>query len=1002
MINPTLIFTEHPHPSLHAGRGRGWVPPNNTPRFIILLFIFMSGFFSPKPAISQENGKIWVDSVYNSLTIEQRIAQLMVIRAYSWKDSTYCDSLVQVVKKYNVGGVCFFKGSPVKQAILTNRLQKETQTPPLITIDAEWGIGMRLDSAFSFPRQMALGAISDDSLIYEMGRMIGKSCRRLGIQVNYAPVADINNNPKNPVISFRSFGENREDVTRKSAMYMHGLQDEGIMATAKHFPGHGDTDSDSHLTLPVINHSRQRLDSVELYPFRALIREGVRGVMVAHLFVPCLDSATNTPTTLSEKVITGLLREQLGFKGYIFTDALDMKGVTKHFRPGEIEVKALQAGNDVLLLPQHVDIAIKGIKTAIDSGWISDSLLAARCKRMLALKQELGVSHHKMISLDNLVADLNPPEAEALRQEMVNGSITLIKNELQLVPLTGLDHRRIAVLSIGDSMPNLFQSTLNQYMKLGVFNLPRKFSKIHSDSIVKQVSNFDFVLLGIHGITSNAADTFGLTHSMIRLVDTLTRVNRTILTLFGTPYSLEKIPNLNKPEAILVAYQDNPSTELAAAEVIFGGIGAKGKLPVTSAMFPYRTGDETVKTRLEFIMPGEIGIPPKALDVIDSIALKGIELRAYPGCQLLLAKDGKIFYAKSFGQPRYEDTVKVTMQHIYDLASVTKVAATTLAVMKLYDEGRLNPDDNLGKYLPFLTGSNKSNLVIRDVMTHQAGLQDWIPFYKSTLLNGQPDPAIYQPQQSDEFQVRVAHDLFIHSGYSDTIYKRIIDSPLRSSREYKYSDMGFYLLRLVVERISHQPFEKFLDSAFYKPLGLSTMGFKPREKFNLPRLIPTEYDNEFRKQLVWGDVHDPGAAMLGGVSGHAGLFSDAFDLAVILQMLLQNGTYGGKEYFSPATVREFTRVQFPAKGNRRGLGFDKPPLNPVFDGPTCRSASPRSFGHSGFTGTYIWADPDNGLIYIFLSNRVYPSAANQKLSEMNIRTNIHQAAYDLLQRYQIK
>ena len=520
--------------------------------------------------------------------------------------------------------------------------------------------------------------------------------------------------------------------------------------------------------------------------------------------------------------------------------------------------------------------------------------------------------------------------------------------------------------------------------------------------MIKQVSGFDFVILGIHGINSNAADTFGLTRDMIRLIDTVARVNRTILTLFGTPYSLEKIPELNKPEAIVVAYQDNPSTETAAAEVIFGGIGARGKLPVTSAVFPYGTGDETEKTRLEFIMPEEIGIPRQSLDVIDSIAKNGIELRAYPGCQILLAKDGKIFYVKAFGQPRYEDTVKVTMQHIYDLASVTKVAATTLAIMKLYDEGRLNPGDSLGKYLPFLKGSDKSNLLIRNVMAHQAGLEDWIPFYKSTLRNGQPDPAIYQPEQSTEFTVRVAHDLFIRSSYSDTIYQHIIESPLRASRDYKYSDLGFYLLRRIVEQISHQPFDKYLDSIFYKPLGLSTMGFKPGERFNISRIIPTEYDNEFRKQLVWGDVHDPGAAMLGGVSGHAGLFSNAYDLAVILQMLLQNGTYGGKQLLSPATVREFTRVQFPGKGNRRGLGFDKPTLNPKLDGPTCFGASPRSFGHSGFTGTYIWADPANGLIYVFLSNRVYPNAANQKLSEMNIRTNIHQAAYDLLQRYQIK
>ncbi|MDP1624029.1 MAG: glycoside hydrolase family 3 N-terminal domain-containing protein [Bacteroidales bacterium] len=971
-------------------------------KFNILAGLCMLVFFWTGPVSGQGVDYQWVDSVYKSLTPDQRIAQLLVIRAYSSKDSIYNDSLVRIVKQHGIGGVCFFKGSPVRQAILTNRLQQESQTPMLITIDAEWGVGMRLDSAFSFPRQMALGAMDNDSLIYEMGRLVGRSCKRLGIQVNFAPVADINNNPNNPVINFRSFGENREQVARKSMMYMKGMQKEGVMAVAKHFPGHGDTDSDSHYTLPVINHLLQRLDSVELYPFRVLIREGLAGVMVAHLYIPSFDSVKDTPATLSKNVITGLLKEQLKFRGYVFTDALDMKGVTKYFKPGEIEVIALQAGNDILLLPKNAAIAIRGIRTAIDSGWMSDSLLEARCKRMLALKYELGLKRAPVIKLDSLIADLNPPEAEVLNREMVNSSMVLLKNELRIIPLTGLDRRKIAVLSMGDSTVNLFQSTLNRYAAMGTCNIPRKFKKALADSIFKQVSACDILIIGLHGITSNAANKFGFTNEMIRLIDTLTRVNRTILTLFGTPYAMAVIPNITKPEAILVAHQDNPTTETAAAEAIFGGIGVNGKLPVTSSVFAYGTGDETEKTRLELVLPEELGIPRQALNVIDSIALAGIASYAYPGCQVLLAKDGKIFYEKAFGQPRYEDTVKVTMRHLYDLASVTKVAATTLVMMKLYDEGKIKPDDNLGKYLPMLKGSNKSHLLIRDVMTHQAGLQDWIPFYKSTLKNGQPDPALYQPEPSAKFPVRVAQNLYIRKDYADTVYQSIISSSLRTSPDYKYSDVGFILLRLIAEQVSGQPFDQYLAETYYKPLGLSTMGFNPRGRFDLSRLIPTEYDNDFRLQLLWGDVHDHGASMLGGIAGHAGLFSNAIDLAVILRMLLQEGSYGGKQFLSPATVREFTRVQYPENGNRRGLGFDKPMLNPLLDGPSCSGTSPQSFGHSGFTGTYIWADPANGLIYVFLSNRIHPSAANNKLSEMNIRTNIHQSVYDLFERYQIK
>jgi len=972
------------------------------PAVIVIGFLGMIAGLAAQPVRKQTVQNHWVDSVYNSLSVEQRIAQLCIIRAWSWKDSIYNDSLIQIIRKYNPGGVCFFKGSPVRQAMLTNQLQQHAQTPLLVAIDAEWGLGMRLDSAFSFPRQMALGAISDDSLIYKMGLLIGKNCRRMGIHINFAPVADVNNNPLNPVINFRSFGENRELVTRKSILYMKGMQAAGIMTTAKHFPGHGDTETDSHLTLPVINHDRKRLDSVELYPFKALIKEGVMGMMIAHLYVPCLDTAINTPTTLSEKVITGLLKQELGFRGFVVTDALDMQGVTKFYKPGEIEMKALQAGNDILLLPLGMEMAIRGIKTAIDSGLVSMDTLEARCRRILALKFHLGLREKPIIALENLVDDLNQPEAEALRQEMVNESITVLKNELKMIPLTGLDRRKIAVLSMGDSLPNLFQHTLNRYVHMKMFNVPSNFAKLYADSIIKQVNDFDIVIIGMHGIKSNAADTFGITLDMIRLIDTVTRVNRTIITLFGTPYALPWIPNLNKTEAIVVAYQDNPSTELAAAGVIFGGIAAQGKLPVTSSVFPFGAGDKTEKTRLAYVLSEETGIPRRELKAIDSIALEGLKLNAYPGCQILLAKNGKIFYEKAFGQPRYEDTVKVTMQQIYDLASVTKIAATTLAVMKLCEQGKLEIDDSLGKHLPTLKGSNKANLRIRDIMAHQAGLQDWIPFYKSTLLNAHPNPAIYQAEQSPEFPVRVAQNLYIRKDYADTIFKLIKDSPLRPNRDYKYSDLGFYMLRMVVEQLTGMGFDHYLDTTFYRPLGLQSMGFNPRNRFPLSQIIPTEYDTVFRNQLIWGDVHDPGAAMSGGVSGHAGLFSNAYDLAVILQLLLQDGSYGGKDYLLPATIREYTHVQFPEKGNRRALGFDKPMLHNAPDGPSCKGTSRESYGHSGFTGTYIWADPSNDLLYIFLSNRVYPNAGNHKLSELNIRTNIHQVAYDLLRKYQIK
>ncbi|MCK9203779.1 MAG: serine hydrolase [Bacteroidales bacterium] len=967
------------------------------------LFVFLSVLFQFSfNGIHAQVDSIWVDSVFRSLSPEQRIAQLLIIRAYSDRDSVYNDSLINIIRTSDVGGICFFKGSPVRQALLTNRMQQSSQTPLLISIDAEWGLGMRLDSAFSFPRQMALGAIGDDSLIYSMGRMVAKSCQRMGIHINWAPVADINNNPDNPVISFRSFGEDRQAVTRKCVLYMKGMQDEGIMAVAKHFPGHGDTDTDSHLTLPVIRHTKERMDSVELYPFRKLIREGIKGIMIAHLYLPCYDSSDHVPATLSKNVITQLLKEEMGFKGIIITDALDMQGVTKYFKPGEIEVKALMAGNDLLLLPQNTESAIQGIKQAIDSGMIAQSVIDEKCRRILQLKYNLKLNQPCRIDIANLIRDINPPEAITLRKKMVDASVTILKNEMGTIPLRGLDRRKIAALSVGDTALTLFQETLKRYMPLDLFNVPKKVPGKVSDSLCKLLNNYDILIIGIHGINSNKTDSFGITKQMAALIDTLILTDRTILVLFGTPYSLSRISHRTKPEAIVVAYQDNPVTESATGQIIFGGISASGKLPVTALPFPILSGSETDKNRLSFNTPEDLGIPHDALNIIDSIANLGIELKAYPGCQILFAKNGKIFYDKNFGHPRYDDTLKVTSNQIYDLASVTKVAATTLAIMKLYDEGKIKLDESLGNYLPELKGTNKASLRIRDVMAHQAGLQGWIPFYLSTLKNSSPNPAIYSDTPSMEFPFRVAERLYIRRDYPDTIFKRIIDSPLLPGNHYKYSDLGFYLLPEMIEKISGQPFDQYLDENFYKPLGLYSTGFRPREWAGLSMIIPTEYDTTFRKQVVWGDVNDQGAAMLGGISGHAGLFSNARDMAVVLQMILQNGSYGGRQYLSPSTIREFTRVQFPENGNRRGLGFDKPLLYYSPDGPSCDSAPPQSFGHSGFTGAYIWADPVNDLLYVFLSNRVYPSASNQKLSELNLRTQIHQAVYDILRKYHIK
>ncbi len=969
------------------------------------LIFFLALFFLTGPLIQAQgiprSDSLWADSVFRKLTPEEKIAQLFIIRAYSYKDSTYRDSLSGVVLKNQPGGICFFKGMPFAQAVFTNRLQKISKVPLLISIDAEWGLGMRLDSATAFPRPITLGAISNDTLIYQVAARIAADCRRLGIQINFAPVADINCNPDNPVINFRSFGENKYRVSAKSLQYMRGLQDNGVMAVAKHFPGHGDTDSDSHLTLPVIRHTRERMDSVELFPFKTLINNGIKGIMIAHLYLPCYDSSLNAASTLSKPVVTRLLKEDLGFRGFVITDALDMQGVIKYFKPGEIELKALQAGNDILLLPKQVEEAIRVIKAAADSNLFPWAEIDRRCFRILMLKSGLGASN-KPVSTQNLYSDLNTRASLALQKEGFASALTVVKNELGLIPLISLDKRHIAYLGIGDRPGMEFSEALNSYAKVNPFFLPRKFSRTEKDSVIGMLKNFDVIIIGLHNMTGYPADSFNLSKQTLNLADTLSKISRTVLVVFGNPYSLSLLPKPVKTESILVAYQDFPVTRLLAAEVLFGGISSQGHLPVSPAGFRYGTGEETDKTRISFAMPEETGLTEASLGIIDSLALDGIAKGAYPGCEVLLAKNGKVFYNKAFGHPQYNDTISVNTNDLYDIASVTKIAATTLAVMKLFDQDKLSVDDSLGKFLPYLAGSNKSALIIRDVMTHQAGLQSWIPFYKSHISPGGLNEKVFSRDSGSVFPSKVADSLFISKAWQDTVYRQIARSPLGEKGKYLYSDLGFYLLRQVVERISGKPFDMYLDETFYGPLGLHHTCFNPYKRFARGMIMPTENDTEFRHQLIRGYVHDPGAAMLGGISGHAGLFTNALELGVIMQMLMNQGTYGGKQFFSPSTVRTFTSCQFPGSGNRRALGFDKPLRNYKPDSPTCEGASQESYGHSGFTGTYTWADPANGLVYVFLSNRVCPSTANQKLRDMNIRTNIQQAAYDLFEKFGVK
>jgi beta-N-acetylhexosaminidase len=966
----------------------------------------------------------WADSVFNTLSPDERLGQLFMVAAWSNKGHEHTAELSALISKYGIGGLIFFQGGPIRQAHMTNTLQSVSKVPLLIAMDAEWGLGMRLDSTMSFPRQMMLGAIDNNQLIYRMGAEIARQMRRLGVQVNFAPVLDINNNPDNPVIGSRSFGEDRWNVSSKGLAYMLGMQDNKVLAVGKHFPGHGDTNVDSHYGLPVIPFSRERLDSLELFPFQHLINAGLGGIMSAHLHVPVLDSSKNVAASVSKAVINDLLIEELGFEGLIFTDALNMKGVSDYFQPGELELLALQAGNDVLLFPEDVPRAIAHLKREIRRGNISQDMIDLRCRRILAMKHWAGLNDYRPVSVAGLVKDLNTKDGELLHRELIEKAITLVENNQSLLPLQRIDTLNMASLVFSRQDSNAFMRTLSLYKEMDQFQLTRETGFQEMMNVVNRLIAYDLVIIGVHDTDMRVTRQFGITPLITDVVRRISEHTRVVLTVFGSPYSLSYFDHLPGLSAILISYEDNAFTQSYSAQLIFGGIPASGVLPVKAAEgYPAGTGIKTNPgNRLKYSIPEEVGMSSETLEQIDTIVLNAIARRAMPGCQVLVAKNGTVVYHKSFGHHTYRNERKVEDSDLYDLASITKITASMPAIMMLYERGLIHPDKRLSSILPTLAGTDKGEMLIGDVLTHQARLPAWIPFYQRTYQTLFPDEelfsrtlslthpyrlansfflnrnyrfseGIFSSRPDSDFNIRVAENFYMNRSYIDTVYRLIDESELRPRKEYLYSDLGYYFLLRAIEGLTFERLDYFVEQHFYSRLGASTMGYLPLRKFPQSRIVPTENDVAFRRQTLQGHVHDPGAAMLGGVGGHAGLFSNANDLAKFMQMYLWKGEYGGEQFFQPSTIDLFTSCQYCDSGNRRGLGFDKPETDPKKNGPSSKLASPESFGHSGFTGTIAWADPVHQLVYIFLSNRIYPDQLNNLLTDLNVRTRIQDVIY---------
>ena len=941
----------------------------------------------------------WADSVLKTLTLDEKIGQLIMVDAHPQKDKKHWEQVGEYVSRYKVGGVIFFKSGPKQLALMSNYLQAKAHIPLIMSIDGEWGLAMRMDSVLSFPIQMALGAIKDNQLIYEMGKTIAQHLKRLGIQINFAPVLDINNNPLNPVINIRSFSDNKKMVVEKATYYMQGLQDEHVLAVGKHFPGHGDTQTDSHHDLPYLGFSRKRLDSLELYPFKELIKRGIGGIMVAHLDVPALDPINKRPTTLSHEVVTDLLRNEMGFEGIIFTDALNMKGATKYFKPGEAALKALLAGNDILLYPEEIPWAIQYIKEAISDSILCPEELDEHVKKVLKLKYWTGLDHCRYVDTTHLYQDLNNAKDLLLIRKLTEQSLTVVKNDNQILPLQKLDTLKIAFLNLEPKNAKVFYDYLSFYAPIDIINVAEKPTIQQINQLLDTLKNYNLIITSLHQTNRYAFRTFNFSNESLNLLKELDKLNKKIiLALFASPYSLRIVPEIKSIQSIIMSYESNSVTQELTAQLVFGGIAAYGKLPVSvSANYPIYKGFDIVKPiRLKYTIPEELGINAQKLAKADSIINRAILLEAFPGCQVLVAKDGKIFYHKAFGKLFY-DSIPNTLQTLYDIASVTKIAATTLATMALYDQDKIDIHKEVGDYLKMALNTDKEHLSISDILSHQARLTAWIPFYKTMISDSIKKKNYFSNQYSNEFPYEVAENLYAQKGMKDTIYQRIFKSKLLAAKKYVYSDLGFFIMKEIVEQQSQQALSDFCQQQFYKPLGCVTTMYTPLKKFNKKQIAPTEYDTEFRKQLIWGYVHDPGASLTGGIQGHAGIFSNANDLAKIAQMLLWNGKYGNETYIKASTVKLFTSC-YNCPQNRRGLGFDKPEPDPDKDSPVTRNASLLTFGHQGFTGTCMWIDPKNQLIYIFLSNRVHPNAENKKINTLGVRNKVFDVFYDALKQ----
>lgn len=958
---------------------------------VIRTFVEQDSIVSIDPLVTNDTltQTEWVNGMYASMTLEEKVGQLFMVSVASNQNKASTDKIKKLIGLEHIGGVIFSSGGPLRQAKLNNEYQKASKIPLLIGMDAEWGLAMRLDSTYAFPWNMTLGAIKNNAVVEKVGNQIGKHAKRLGVHINFAPDIDINTNPLNPIIGNRSFGEDRENVAQKGIAYMKGLEKAGVLSSGKHFPGHGDTATDSHKTLPIIGFTEQRIDSIELYPFKRLIQEGLSSVMIAHLGIPSLEARPDYPSSLSANIVTKLLQQKLGFKGLVFTDALNMKGVADFTAPGDSDLTAFLAGNDILLMPLDVAKGKEKIIEAYNYGVITEERLAHSVKKILKAKYKVGLHSYSPVVENNLYKDLNGLENDLVYAEAIENAITVVKNKIDLLPIVKLENKKIAYVNLGDSSGASFLKELNEYVTV---------TEVKEDNLqlfTQKLKQYNLVIIGHHKSNESPWKSYRFSDKDLATLKAISqaRTSNSILVNFAKPYALLDV-DLSSVDAVVLGYQNSELAQQKTAQLLFGAIAAKGKLPVSlSPEFPVHSGVtyESLQ-RLGYDQPERVGLSSEGLQKIDELVTVGIDSLMFPGAQVLVARKGKVIYNKSFGKPTYESKDKVTNNHMYDLASLTKILATLPMIMKMEEENKIALNSTFKELVPEYADTELKDVTVLKALSHYGRLPAWIAFYASTLdAKRKPSREFYSSTQSEAYPFKINEKLFLIKAYKDSIYNRIGRQDLKSNR-YRYSDVGYYVFKKYIEDTYHSRLDTLVDNFLYQSLGATHTSFNPLDKFSKDSIVPSEIDNYYRYDTVQGYVHDMGAAMQGGVGGHAGLFSNANDVAKIMQMYLQDGFYGGKRYFKGRTIKKFNTCYFCDEDVRRGVGFDKPQIKE--SGPTCGCVSRKSFGHSGFTGTYTWADPEEEIVYVFLSNRTYPSQNNNLLVKSGLRTRIQQVIYD--------